>query len=172
VVTFNRVTYLRQLDGTVYQVNPNGTWTRSPGFPGPFPVPSSTPPPAADHSLVVYAAFQPYEHGFMVWRSDTGTIYAFFGPPGGTFGTFLVSGYGSLPDNTVWTPPPGFVNPIIGFGRVWAYYGYVRARLGWATAPEQGYQTTIGLSQGTEVLLTLPDGRTVVFLPPDVWWLR
>jgi hypothetical protein len=37
-------------------------------------------------------------------------------------------------------PPEGLYQPIRGFGKLWRQNPTVRARLGWATAPEQGYE--------------------------------
>ena len=36
-------------------------------------------------------------------------------------------------------PPAGLLQPIRGFGKVWRENQAVRDRLGWAVAPEQGY---------------------------------
>jgi hypothetical protein len=38
-------------------------------------------------------------------------------------------------------PPPGLYQPIRGFGKLWRTHPEVRDRLGWATAPEQGFYT-------------------------------
>jgi hypothetical protein len=38
-------------------------------------------------------------------------------------------------------PPPGRVQPIRGFGKLWRSQPGVRERLGWALAPEQGFNT-------------------------------
>lgn len=39
-------------------------------------------------------------------------------------------------------PPPGFYQPIRGFGKVWRENPEVREKLGWALAPEQGFEGT------------------------------
>ncbi len=38
-------------------------------------------------------------------------------------------------------PPTGLYQPIRGFGLVWRTYPEVRDGLGWATAPEAGFET-------------------------------
>jgi hypothetical protein len=41
------------------------------------------------------------------------------------------------------TPPSGRYKPVRGFGKVWGSDPYIRSRLGWAMAPEQGYQAQL-----------------------------
>ncbi len=116
--------------------------------------------PGADHSVITSAAFQVFQNGFMVWRSDTGAVYAFSGSGGGVFYAYSQDFLQSLPDNTLGAPP-NLVRPINGFGRVWGNIDWIRSALGWAIAPEQGYRTTIGLAQGSPASFILPGGRTV-----------
>lgn len=113
-------------------------------------------------STTVYAAYQPYDGGFMIWRSDSGDIFVFYNF--GAVSTYPVSYYGSFPENPVTLPtPPGKVRPISGFGRVWGSQPYFQAQLGWAVAPEQGYTMTIeNLSDG-RTRFTLPNGYGVSF---------
>ena len=40
-------------------------------------------------------------------------------------------------------PPPGLVQPVRGFGKVWREQPDVRERLGWATAEEVAYGTVL-----------------------------
>jgi hypothetical protein len=40
-------------------------------------------------------------------------------------------------------PPAGLYQPINGFGKAWVEIDSARERLGWATAPEQGYTMEI-----------------------------
>ena len=56
--------------------------------------------------------------------------------------------------------------PVSGFGRVWGNIPEIRSRLGWATAPEQGYTMRVQRVEVTPSIyvlyyLTLPDGRVV-----------
>ncbi len=84
---------------------------------------------------VVWAAWQPFEHGYMLWRSDTNQVTVFYDD--GTQQT--------LPDQwneqayTVGAPPPGRVAPVRGFGWVWVTRPEVRSRLGWGLVEEKGF---------------------------------
>lgn len=256
IVEQNGVTYLRQLDGTIYQMNPDDTWTFAtdalPISPSPsivqfdvqprianpgdtvtvtwsaagldsvrfeireagsdqpyttlggYPASGSTQitipyglssnaiiaiapgdlslmvpraelvvsvamPPS--RSAVVYAAYQPYEGGFMFWRSDTSGVYVFEGINSGTFSLFPYDYLATLPDNPPGSAPVSRVRPIHGFGRVWGNHSWVRDSLGWATTKEQGYTTMIGISGLTPVSFTLPDGRWVNMTESGTWSL-
>ncbi len=118
------------------------------------------------------AVFQPYERGFMIWRADTGAVYAFYN--GGLTDSWQQSAYEGLPDNTL-AAPAGFVTPVNGFGRVWGNVQDVRDRLGRATGVEQGYQLTVTRSPGPPLFLdprtfTLPDGRVLYFVYYGRYW--
>lgn len=96
-----------------------------------------------------WAVEQPFEHGRMIWLEQINT--------GGSAinGAILV-----LYDDTrfrqytdTWTegmpesdpaivPPAGLYQPVRGFGKLWREETGVRDRLGWATAPEQGFDST------------------------------
>ncbi len=91
------------------------------------------------------AAQQPFEHGLMIWIGPTQEIYVLYDRPanGHTYPSFRM-----YPDNfhegdpesdPNLVPPPGLYQPIRGFGLVWRTYPEVREGLGWATAPEQGF---------------------------------
>jgi hypothetical protein len=116
----------------------------------------------------IAAAAQRFEHGIMIWRSDWGSIYVLYDgnrleryqdtwQPGETFA-----------DDP---PPAGLVQPVRGFGKVWATYPGVRAALGWAVEPEQGYTMqvqTSGAYKYASTYFTLPDGR-VVGIVENTW---
>lgn len=86
---------------------------------------------------VVWASWTPFEHGHMMWRRDTNTIYVFYN-----------SGqWQATPD--VWdevseppsrgTPPAGRHAPKRGTGWVWGNDEAVFQGLGWATAEQKGF---------------------------------
>lgn len=125
------------------------------------------PPP--DQTVTVYSAFQQYEQGFMLWRSDTGGITVFYGGGNGSYTFFPATSFGNLPDNPYSNPPSGKVRPINGFGRVWGNFSAVRTGLGWATAPEQGFNSSIVISLGAPVSFTLPNGSIVRTTPSGTW---
>lgn len=127
------------------------------------------------------AAYQPFEHGAMLWRKGRGYLILPFNPPTQTQ-SGIVSFY---PDEVTiyrdtsgvpWLPPDGLFAPVSGFGLVWRGdifeepgYG-LKPLLGWATAPEAGYTLTeqsgsmplvMGALHSASLMtyLTLPDGR-------------
>lgn len=115
------------------------------------------------------AAYQTYQNGFMVWMADSGDIWVFINAPSGTQAPWMhlrQSDYAGFPDATGSTPA-GLVQPINGFGRVWANYhgfnqGKLKDELGWATASEVSYSATwqfFGRAMHVHTYLTVPDGR-------------
>lgn len=120
------------------------------------------------------AAFQPFEGGYMIWRGETGEIWAL------TFADWQArlipqAAYENLPDNPVPDEPPaGRVKPVSGFGRVWGNFPDLRQALGWALAGETGYVASFqpasfsggGLQQ---TLVNLPDGREVLLRADHSW---
>ncbi len=115
------------------------------------------------NSINVYAAFQNYENGFMIWRSDTNKIYVFYRnfTDGGTYAEFPETAYATLPDNPVTDPTPnGLVRPVRGFGRVWGNFSEVQANLGWATTPESGYNATLYTIPNT-LFIALPNASFI-----------
>lgn len=156
-----------------------------------------TPAPARcpqDHAVLSSAAFQPFERGFMVWTKNPDRFYVFTNhtPTSGAF-EMLDARYsykpGASPDQRVGeTPPPGLFEPVSGFGQIWRgeLHGIenVRARLGWATAPESAFDTAYQCEMQNSFFrlwrcyLRAPDGK-VWRLAPDstaqahfLWELR
>ncbi|MEP6776162.1 MAG: hypothetical protein ABJA50_11260 [Chloroflexota bacterium] len=99
--------------------------------------------PPFDKEAAVQTAYQPFEHGSMLWISRTTfvqerLIYVFFDD--GTFQQFDDTWRDGDPANGNLSPPPGLFEPQRGFGKVWreGTGARVRDRLGWATATEKG----------------------------------
>jgi hypothetical protein len=99
------------------------------------------------NETALQTAFQPFEHGTMLWVNPTvpvypnvtgPTIYVFFDD--GTLQRFDDTWREGQPANAGLTPPAGRYEPVRGFGKVWREGTgvKVRERLGWATAPEKG----------------------------------
>ncbi|HNP73961.1 MAG TPA: hypothetical protein PKK15_22785 [Kouleothrix sp.] len=92
-------------------------------------------------------AVQPFEHGSMLWV-DLGAqgrkIYVLPPRPEGAdatltpirFQVFDDTWAEGQPVNAGLTPPGSLLEPQRGFGKVWREHPEVRARLGWAFAPE------------------------------------
>jgi len=99
--------------------------------------------PPFDKEMTVQTAYQPFEHGAMLWISRTTyvqekLIYVFFND--GTLQQFDDTWREGQPASGGQTPPSGLIEPVRGFGKVWreGTGAKVRERLGWATAPEKG----------------------------------
>ncbi len=89
---------------------------------------------------IVWAAYEGFERGSMLWRSDTNLSYILFND-----GTWA-------PSNETWNgqeppsrgdPPAGLYRPERGFGYVWGVRDDIFTRLGWATMPEKGFCAAI-----------------------------
>ena len=105
----------------------------------------------------------------MIWLAESGDIWAFMNAPSGLQPPWMdisQSTYAGFPD-AKGTAPAGLVQPINGFGRLWANYSGVnqsklKDELGWATAPEVSYNATrqlIGRANHVNIYITVPDGR-------------
>ena len=104
---------------------------------------------AAAPATTTQAAEQRFEAGRMLWlkevryRSETaaGVILVFYDD--GRWARFDDTWQEGQPEaDPSIVAPAGRLQPIRGFGRVWREHAEVRAGLGWATAPEQGYTAT------------------------------
>jgi hypothetical protein len=117
-------------------------------------------------------AYQTFEGGFMLWREDTGMIYALL--TSGSVITVPLETYNRLPDNPISEPPPsGRVKPVSGFGRVWGNMEPVRSALGWGLALEQGYSmvvyTYVSQAEAGDVALSLPTGNRIIIRSDQTW---
>lgn len=99
-----------------------------------------------DAVLVSPGAEQAFEHGWMIWVGEEDRIYVLyndetFSPKWQAFQDEWNEG-DPIDDPSI-TPPPGFYQPVRGFGLVWREQPNVRDRLGWALAPEAAYTTQV-----------------------------
>lgn len=180
VLVQNATVFITELDGTVIQFNPDGTWHRLDYSPNPTPMPCPYPfffgMPTDDvcpgAPVTSQAAYQPYERGFMVWLADSGDVWVFANAPApnrfATYAHFSESDYAGFADAAPQQPPAGKIQPINGFGRVWHNLNNyltgnsIRADVGWATAPKSSYSATRqvwGRTSHTHTYLSLPDGH-------------
>lgn len=90
---------------------------------------------------VTWAAWQPFERGYMLWRSDTRRVIAFYAD--GTWAEFLDQWTEGSPIPSRGNPPPGLLAPVRGFGFIWGTYDEVANRLGWALEEEKGFCANI-----------------------------
>ncbi len=123
----------------------------------------------------VWAAYQPFEGGQMVWRSDTREIYVLYSD--GDYETYVDTWQEGESVVIAGTPPHGLQAPVRGFGKLWTNQPDVRERLGWAIAVESGYTMAVetipggsGRYPGTSTLFTLPDNRVVTLYPFSSTW--
>ncbi len=130
------------------------------------------PCPAFEASTT-WAAEEPFEHGWMIWLQEVRTestiyqkvILVFYND--GHFekytDTFL-EGTDPESDPSI-VPPAGLYQPVRGFGKLWRTNQTVRNQLGWATAPEQGFNTQwqmqMAESIGIPFFVRRLDGRIV-----------
>ncbi len=88
------------------------------------------------------AAEQVFEDGRMIWLQYDDRIYVLFDD--GTYQTFEDTWVAGQPDAVPGlTPPAGRTLPVRGFGKVWSSNADLRSRLGWALAPEKGFETQL-----------------------------
>jgi LysM repeat protein len=124
--------------------------------------PTLPPTPTQPSVIQLGVSYQAFEGGFMLWRSDNGSIWVYIDSLGQVF-VYEPNGYAALPIDRSTAPPLGRVRPDNGFGRVWSNFPDVRARLGWALAGELGYASTWTYRPDFAVQsVTLPEGGAVL----------
>ncbi|MEP7291938.1 MAG: LysM domain-containing protein [Chloroflexota bacterium] len=90
----------------------------------------------SDPAINVYAVWQPFEHGVMLWFSDTAQIYVM--TDDGQLSVYADQFVEGQPDPAE-QAPSGLLTPVRGFGQVWLALGGAESALGWATTSEVGY---------------------------------
>lgn len=122
---------------------------------------------SAQQAGLLPVTYQRFERGIMIWRGDTGHIWAI--GINGTYINYPASSYGNLPNNAI-TAPAGFFTPIMGFGKVWGNHQSVRDLLGYATSEESSTNALYQQVMPTNVVfLTL--GEFTYQLEPDTRWV-
>lgn len=164
----------------------------------PTVIPSATPPPVPTRSCTVAVderladiwrasagaewlgcpveaarevlwAVQPFERGWMLWRSDTPSVFV-LGDDGGWSGYADNWREGQPAESCTGTPPEGVFKPQRGFGLVWCEQAGVTERLGWATENERA---VVAVYQACERGLLLRDDAGVSYaLGDDHTWTR
>jgi hypothetical protein len=141
---------------------PSPTFMMEPPTPTPTPIPTPTLACALepvgefreawtseigcpeDEEKVIWCAWQEFEHGYMLWRIDTGKIYVLSieGADGGSWQEYddpwEEGKYPSDIDPDI-IPPPGLAQPKRGFGLIWReQLGGPRSDIGWTLMEEEG----------------------------------
>lgn len=95
-----------------------------------------------DEEKVIWCAWQEFEHGYMLWRIDTGKIYVLDGVYKGTWQEYddpWEEGKYPIDLDPDIIPPPGLAQPKRGFGLVWReQLGGPKSDIGWALMEEEG----------------------------------
>lgn len=138
----------------------------SAGAPSASPTPAVTPTPAPPSpvafvpdsvaSQTITVAQEPFEHGWMLWRSDTKVIYV-MRDRDRRFSAYLDTWDESQGNRMDETPPTGRYAPMRGLGKVWRLAPDVRGALGWALMPETGHEATLS---GDGKVTTIKSDRT------------
>ena len=136
------------------------------------PAPNECPAAPALYSA---GAEQPFEHGLMLWVGEQDFIYVLSDDGFSRRWSIYVDAWneGDPIDDPSIIPPPGFYQPLRGFGLVWRENPDVRERLGWATAPEAGYETAVQRTSRwkyNEIYVRALDGGVWRLLPEGSGW--
>ncbi len=150
-----------------------------PWFFGPAPPACPTGPAG-----FTQAAEQAFERGRMVWLEAEGKIYVLFDdaqqPAWEAFDDTFVAGE-TLESAPEFDNPPNesLTQPVRGFGLIWRENEPIRARLGWAIAPEEAFDGAVQSALGDEgvtrymrgaegtIFALAPEGQGWDILTPD-----
>lgn len=118
----------------------------------------ATPVPAKVVTSV--AAYQTFEHGFMLWTANDDRIYLFaklYGAGDITW-SYALTDYQAISDTVSETPPTGLFKPVRGFARAWNHNrsGLKESPFGWATAPETAITATLTTRTEYDLFRTEP----------------
>ncbi|MDY7041404.1 MAG: NBR1-Ig-like domain-containing protein [Chloroflexota bacterium] len=126
----------------------------------------------AYEASATWAGEQQFEHGRMIWLQEVRSETAVYS---GVIIVLYADGHCEKYQDT-WTegepesdptivPPAGLYQPVRGFGKIWRTNTAVRDRLGWATAPEQGFNTLwqiqVAESLGIPFFVRRLDGKVI-----------
>ena len=93
-------------------------------------------------AIISDAAEQTFENGRMLWTGHDQRIYVLLND--GTYRAYDDTWTAADPDrDPTLDPPVERYQPLRGFGKVWRTQSDVRDQLGWALAPERGFETLI-----------------------------
>jgi len=121
-----------------------------------------------DPPLAVTVAYQPFEHGTLIWFSDTLEIYVL--TDDGRVRVYEDVFREGAPDPTA-VAPEGLLTPVRGFGLIWDLLGGTESGLGWATASEAGFDSArqaAGRTSYTTYILAPADTVYAVTLIPGL----
>lgn len=96
---------------------------------------------------------QLFEKGRMYWREDGDRHWVFSGETGGIYREYPVDDNDPDPSET---PPDNRYMPAGGFGKLWQKYPAIRTAVGWATTPQQVFNSGV---------IQVFEGGTMLFVP-------
>lgn len=102
-----------------------------------------------------WAAWETFERGYLLWRSDTDVAYALFGLEEGSWFVIPERWDGSTTASRG-EPPSGLLAPARGFGYVWGVRDDLFEGLGWATDVEAGFCALIQPYERGFILQSIP----------------
>ncbi len=107
--------------------------------------------------VVTDAAYQRFQNGFMVWRSDSQSIFVV--QDNGIYEVHSDTWTGQAVETA--PPPDGFIAPQRGFGWLWVNNPHLQESLGWATGQEISYSSPFEVTSESSGLFTLPTGARI-----------
>jgi hypothetical protein len=117
----------------------------------------------ADAAVVSAGAVQIFAQAIMVWVQAEDMIYILFQdgnyPPWYSYTDEWDPGEPEIDPSL--EPPPGFYQPVRGFGLLWREDANLRERLGWAMNPEFSYTVSVqrtSFPKYNDTYLSAPDG--------------
>ena len=136
--------------------------------------PTGIDPNVTPDAWEVQTAFQPFEHGMMIWSNKIGwyeqpVIYVL--SENGSYQRYDDTFQDGVdPESGGETPPNGLFEPIRGFGKVWRQNPGVRSALGWATAPEAGGPGRFQIMENGEIIWLSQTNHTYIFRHNNMHW--
>jgi hypothetical protein len=132
--------------------------------------------PLAISASSVGSAYQPFQNGLMIWVSSLGAqpqsaIYALYN--NGTYQRFNDTFQDGVdPASSGASPPPNFLEPVRGFGKVWREQSSVRDTLGWATTGESGSTAQVLMFERGEMVSVAGQTYILITGAPGTWSAR
>lgn len=131
---------------------------------------------ATAQDLDIDTAWQPFERGVMLWFRETDQIWVLLGSNNNTLaGTVIVyaDSWQEGMGNPSVSAPQGKYVPQRGFGLAWQALqggGGAPGPIGWALAPELGYDSTGMSVSGSEYLIDGPGNTVYAVNPSNSTW--
>jgi hypothetical protein len=167
------------IDFTLFAANAGGQWTGAgvqilltcPDTWFFAPEPEICPAAPAEFGA---GAEQHFEHGIMLWVQSQDLIYVLSeNGQSRQWHPYLDEWEEGMPeDDPAIIPPPGYYQPIRGFGLVWREQTGVRDKLGWAVDTESAYETAVQHTSYSysNIYIRAADGNVWRLLPIFSGW--